>query len=268
MDGETFLLPLYTTRILPTVGPVTAITSSANGACNALTLEAHRSTRTLSFAASLAASRAIDFAPTEGAIPRTDTQLDPYNLRYDKGLSSLNFPYRLIAQATYHSHLETPSRPLRQLASGWTLSPIFLRRSGAPYSLTLSGGPYLTGGSESLNGSGGALYLPTIGRNTLQLPPATTIDLRLARTLTVHETIHLHAVAEAYNLANHVNISGVTQRAYLVGDAVAGVIPLVFQNAANIAAEGVNTRPFGTYTDSGTSEARARALLFGLRIEF
>ena len=268
MDGETFLLPLYTTRILPSVGPVTAITSSANGTYNGLTLEAHRTTRTLSFVATATASRAIDFAPNEGAIPRISTQLDPYNLRYDKGLSSLNFPYRLLVQATYHSHLETPNRPLRKLANGWTISPIFLRRSGAPYSLTLSGGPYLTGGSESLNGSGGALYLPTVGRNTLQLPPATTINLRLARTLTFHETIHLHAVAEAYNLANHVNISGVTQRAYLVGDPVSGITPLVFQNAANIAAEGVNTRPFGTYTDSGTSETRARALLVGLRLEF
>ena len=274
MGGETFALPLYTARLTPTVGPVTAITSTANATYHALTVEARRASQTLSFTTSLTWSRAIDDNPTQGAIPRQNNQLDPFTNRYDKGLSTLNFPFRFVATATLRPRLETPNRPLRLAANGWALTPIFLRRSGSPYTYTLFGGTYLPGGHESLNGSGGALYLPTVGRNTLHLPTATTLDLRLARAIRLHESLVLTATAEAYNLANHINIAGVTQRAYLVGDLnslgtpAAPITPLTYQDAPTIAAEGLNSRPFGTYTDSGTSTSRSRQLQFTLRLEF
>ena len=270
MDGETFLLPLYTARIAP---------HHRTRHRHHLQRQRHlprphprspphhphpllRRQRTPPPAPSTSPQpKAPSPAPTPNSTPTTSATT--------KASPAFNFPYRLLAHATWQPNFETSNRPLSAFANGWDHLPHLpppqrssLTRSPSPV------GPYLSGGSESLNGSGGALYLPTVGRNTLRLPPATTIDLRLARTLTFHETIRLHAIAEAYNLANHVNLSGVTQRAYLVGDPVSGITPLVFQNAANIAAEGVNTRPFGTYTDSGTSETRARALLFGLRLEF
>ncbi|RXH58361.1 TonB-dependent receptor [Granulicella sibirica] len=274
MDGETFALPLYTARLTPTVGPVTAITSTANATYHALTVEARRASQTFSFITSLTWSRAIDDNPTQGAIPRQNNQLDPFTNRYDKGLSTLNFPFRFVATATLRPRLTTPNRTLRLALNGWALTPIFLRRSGSPYTYTLFGGTYLPGGHESLNGSGGALYLPTVGRNTLQLPTATTLDLRLARAVRLCESLILTASAEAYNLANHVNIAGVTQRAYLVGDLnslgtpAAPITPLTYQDAPTIAAEGITSRPFGSYTDSGTSTSRSRQLQFTLRLEF
>jgi hypothetical protein len=73
---------------------------------------------------------------------------------------------------------------------------------------------------------------------------------------------------EAFNLGNRVNYSGVTQRAFLVGAAVNGITPLVFQDAAAVAAEGLNARPFGTYTAAGTDLARERRIQVGLRVEF
>jgi hypothetical protein len=267
-DGETFVLPLYTTRLTSTVGPVTAITSTADAIYHGATLEFRRSTRTLSFFSLFTWSRATDFNPSQGAIPRTTTHLDPFNPRYDKALSDLNFPFRFTLNAAWQPHLTAASHELRAIANGWTLTPILLVRSGSPYSLTLSGGTRLPGGSESINGSGGALYLPTVGRNTLRLPPTTNLDLRLARTLRLRESLRLSLSAEAYNLDNHVNIAGITQRAYLAGTTVAGVTPLVFQNAAAIATEGLNTRPFGAFTDAGSSQARARELQFGLRLDF
>jgi hypothetical protein len=60
----------------------------------------------------------------------------------------------------------------------------------------------------------------------------------------------------------------VTQRAFLVGTAVAGVTPLVFQDAAAVATEGLNVLPFGAYTAAGTSQARERQVQIGLRLEF
>ena len=74
-------------------------------------------------------------------------------------------------------------------------------------------------------------------------------------------------------MTNHVNISGVTQRAFLVavpgtGTAAAGVTPLVFQDAAAVATEGLNVLPFGAYTAAGTNQARERQIQLGVRLEF
>ena len=126
----------------------------------------------------------------------------------------------------------------------------------------------LPGGHESLNGSGGALYLPTVGRNTLRLPALENLDLRAARGWRVGRGVQMRATAEAFNLLNRLNISSVTQRAYLVGTAVSGVTPLVFQNAAAIAAEGLNSQPFGTPTAASSSLARERQIQFGLQVWF
>ena len=43
-------------------------------------------------------SKAIDFGQSAGAVPRTNGQFDPFTVRYDKGLSALNFPHRVGRQ--------------------------------------------------------------------------------------------------------------------------------------------------------------------------
>ena len=72
-------------------------------------------------------------------------------------------------------------------------------RAGRPYSFDLSGGPRLPGGQESLNGSGGALYLPTVGRNTLRLPASVNLDLRANRNLRLTRGLELRFSVEAFN---------------------------------------------------------------------
>ncbi len=69
-------------------------------------------------------------------------------------------------------------------------------------------------------------------------------------------------------MLNHLNYSGIQQRAFLVGTPVNGITPLVFQNAATVASEGLNVQPFGTYTAAGTSQARERQVQFGVKVEF
>jgi hypothetical protein len=67
---------------------------------------------------------------------------------------------------------------------------------------------------------------------------------------------------------NHVNYSGITQRAYIAGTPLNGVTPLVFQDAAAVATEGLNVQPFGTYTAAGINETRERQLQLGVKLEF
>jgi hypothetical protein len=268
-DGETFVLPLYTSRVTPSFGPVTDIVSDVNGSYNGLTLGADsREGRTLQVRAEYSWSKAIDFGQNQSAIPRTNGQLDPFTNGYDKGLSSLNYPWALRAQAAWTPVVHRGEEWIRRAANGWGLALIVAARSGRPYSLDLSGGTDLAGGHESLNGSGGALYLPSVGRNTMRLPASVTVDLRAARGFRVGSRMRALTSVEAFNLLNHMNVSSVQQRAYLVGTPVAGVTPLVFQNAANIAAEGLNTQPFGTPTSAATSLTRERQVQLSLRVEF
>jgi len=248
---------------------VTDILSDVNATYHGVTLDAaSQAGATLRARGSFTWSKAIDFGQNQSAIPRTNGRLDPFTSGYDKGLSSLNYPFALRADAAWTPTLRSDRAWLRRSANGWDLVPILVARSGRPYSYDLSGGTYLAGGHESLNGSGGALYLPTVGRNTLRLPATITTDLRVRRAFAVRASARMQLSAEAFNLFNHRNVSSVEHRAFLVGTAVGGVTPLVFQSAAEISAEGLNTQAFGTPTAAATSLARERQLQFGARFEF
>ena len=294
-DSETFAVPVYTARVDPSFGPVTDLVSNANASYHGMTLEARRGIgsgrdgysgvgRGLDFRVAWTWSKAIDFGQSAGAVPRTNGQFDPFTVRYDKGLSALNFPHRVVATIVWSPHLNsnggsgiaaTAERAVWRLTNGWSAAWIFSESSGRGYSFDIYGGTRLAGGHESINGSGGSVVLPTVGRNTLRLPDSANLDMRLSRTFRIREGLRLRAAAEAFNLTNRLNYSGITQRAFLVGTPVPlngttgpEVTPLVFQNAATVATEGLNVQPFGAYTAAGTSQARERQLQLGLRLEF
>ena len=287
-DGETFAVPVYSARVTPSFGPVTDLVSNANASYHGLTLEARRgmgsfqsgyggAERGLDFRVAWTWSKAIDFGQSAGAVPRTNGQFDPFTVRYDKGLSALNFPHRVVATIVWSPQLSgnggsgvsaTAERAVGRLADGWSMAWIFSESSGRGYSYDIFGGTRLPGGRESINGSGGSVVLPTVGRNTLRLPDSVNLDIRLSRTFRLGEGLRLRASAEAFNLTNRPNYSGITQRAFLVDPAVNGVTPLVFQDAATVATEGLNVQPFGAYTAAATSQARERQLQLGLRLEF
>ncbi len=268
-DGETFALPVYTARVTPSFGPVTDVLSNVNATYHALVAEAEsRPSARLTVRAGYTWSKAIDDGANQSATPRTDGQLDPFTNGYDKGLSALNYAWAFHGAAVWEPQVRSAERWLREALNGWQVSPILVAHAGRPYSFDLSGGTRLTGGHESLNGSGGALYLPTVGRNTLRLPALVTLDLRAARSFRVGRGMQVRATAEAFNLLNRLNISSVTQRAFLVGTAVNGVTPLVFQNASAIAAEGLNTQAFGTPTAASSGLARERQIQFGVQVWF
>jgi hypothetical protein len=189
-DGEMFSVPVYSQRVDASYGPVTDLVSDANASYNALVIEARRrSVGGLEFRASWTWSKAIDFGESNGAAPRTNGQFDPFDLRYDKGLSALNYPHKLVASAVWEPKVSSGRRWLRVAGSGWAVAPLFTERSGRPYSFNIYGGKRLAGGHQSINGSGGAVYLPTVGRNTLRLPDAANLDLRVSRTLRATETV-------------------------------------------------------------------------------
>ena len=267
--AKQFVLPLYTARLTPSFGPVTDLISSVNATYHGLTFEAaSRPVSTLQLRTDFSWSKALDFGQAQSATPRTNGQFDPFTNGYDKGLSSLNYPWAFHATVLWSPQVSAGPYWLRQTANRWQFAPIVIARAGRPYSFDISGGTYLPGGHESINGSGGALYLPTVGRNTLRLPSTARIDLRAERAFRAGSRFQVRAAAEAFNLLNHRNISSVTQRAYLVGTPANGITPLDFQNAAAIAAEGLNTQPFATPTSAATALSQERQVQFSLHLQF
>jgi len=230
----------------------------------------------LEFRGSYTFSRSIDFAPQGSATPSLDGQFDPFRNGYDKGLSNQQFPQKFAGTMALPLHERRGPKAVRLALDGWRVSAIGTATSGAPYSYKILGGTYLSGGHESINGSGGATYLPTVGRNTLRLAPRGKVDLRLGREIKLDHGMHLNAFAQAFNLFNAENISSVETRAFLLGTAATignstatGPTPLVFQDAAAIATEGLTTEvPFGTANSSTTGTSKERQIELALRLQF
>jgi hypothetical protein len=269
-SGQTFAVPLYTARRSTAFGPISALVSNANATYHSFNAEARFHTRGLQLRGSYTFARAIDYGPQLSATPRENGQFDPFTDGYDKSLSSLDVRHRFSGDLLLRSSLHSHSEFLRRSLSGWQLATIASAGSGAPYSYAIFGGTALSGGRDTLNGSGGATYLPTIGRNILRLPMRSRVDLRAGRSFALHEHVRLNAFAESFNLLNTQSLSRVETRAFLVGTPpITGApTPLIFQDAATVAAEGITTVPFGTPTSSTAGLSRERQLQFGLRLEF
>jgi hypothetical protein len=269
VNGETFVVPLYTQRPLTAYGPVTALLSDANATFHSGTLEVElKNWNGLAARGSYTFSRSIDYAPQVSGTPQVSSQFDPFSNGYDKGLSTLNFPQRFAGDLVWRVTLRSGPAWLRRSVDGWRLSSIATAGSGAPYSYEISGGTYLAGGDETINGSGGATYLPTVGRNTLRLAVRGNVDAKAEREFKGPRGVRFSGFIESFNLLNERNLTHVETRAFLPGTAVNGVIPLVFQDAATIAAEGLTTPAFGQAISSTSGVSRERQMELGFRVEF
>lgn len=269
--GDVFHVPLYTARKTSAFGPVTAILSDGNGTYHAVALMLqHQTPRTLTLRTSWTYSKSLDTVRTGPTASNENAHFDPYSPLYDRAPSNFDHRHRVTMLAVWQPHVGTTNAFLRSMGNGWSLSPVLLLQSGRPYSYNLSGGSSLPGGRESLNNSGGANYLPSVGRNTQRLPWTENVDLSLSRAFAItHDRAHLRLMVQAYNLLNHVNVTTVEQRAFLVGSAGAdGVVPLTFQDAATVTAEGITGKPFGMASQSANSPTRERRLQAGLRFEW
>jgi len=267
-DGDVFSIPFYTERVSQDFGPVTAILSNASASYHALVAQAqHRLRGGVQFRASWTYAKMLDYGQNHSAAPQQDAQFDPFEVRYDRAASTLDRRHKVSASGLWEPafHLD---RSTARLANGWVLASSFSAVSGRPYSYEILGGSELDAGRETINGSGGARYLPTVGRNTQRLPWVEVVDLRLSRRFHLAEAMHARVYADGFNLLNHVNYTGVQQRAFLTGTAVNGVTPLVFQDAAAIATEGLQTRPFGDFDSANAANARERRVQFGARLEW
>jgi outer membrane receptor protein involved in Fe transport len=232
----------------------------------------HRVSYYFSVDANYAWSHALDYGENNTTGASATALLDPTNLRLDYGNSNQNIPNRLVIFGV----LDSPWRvhgPLGYLANDFELSPDFQAQTGLPYSVNINGSSSTlavspTGPSESIistssfNGSGGADRLPVFNRNAFQQPKTYVVDLRASKRVTLRERYALEFFGEAFNLANHQNVTSVNATAYTVSNTTV--------NGAHVNELLPYSTPFSqvTATNNSNFAYNVRQLQLGLRLKF
>ena len=278
-DGTTITANAYFATANPNKRPnpnfssITDIFSGVTSDYQALVAEyKHRMSHNLSFDANYTWSHALDYGENNTTGASATALLDPTNIKLDYGNSNQNVPSRLViySVATSPWHVRGP---LGYLANDFEIAPDFQTQSGLPYSMGISGSSsklYTTPGSaaaqsiistSSFNGSGGANRVPGFNRNNFTYPKTWFVDLRVSKRIVVRERYKLEYLAEAFNLTNHQNVTGVGTTAYTVSQDTANHVNNLVPYTAT---------PFGaiTSTDNSNFAYNVRQLQMALRLTF
>ena len=277
--GTSFTQRVYSNR---TVGGTpntlnqayTAITdylSNANSSYHGFSMDiTNRQFKFVTFDANYTWAHALDYNVNAVTTGGTNNYLDPFaNGRSNYGNSSINIRHRAVGWAIINIPGLKRTDLLSQLTNGFSIKPLVQIQSGLPFSYSISSGsptaqctaavnptclqPYSTG----IAGTGVSSYIPFFGRNTLTQPRNIVVDLRLQKDFRLRESTSLQFLAEAFNLANHQNITGVNTGAFtLANNTLTSVNP---------------TSNFGLASTSGVNSNYAyqvRQLQFGVRMLF
>jgi Carboxypeptidase regulatory-like domain/TonB dependent receptor len=204
-------------------GAITAVQSNVNSNYHALSVELQkRANKLLSFDALYTWSHALDFNQNASTSASTNNWYDPLgNGRLNYANSNFNIPHRIVTWALLNLPGVSEGSSWKYLANGWSLKPLLQAQSGLPYSVTVGG----TTPSQCYvktclqpwgSGLGGTsvTYIPQVGRNTFQYPWTIVADLRVQKDFLFAEKYNLQLMAEAFNLPNHQNITGLSTQGY------------------------------------------------------
>ncbi len=108
---------------------------------------------------------------------------------------------------------------MKVFTNDWSINPVFQMQNGLPYSAVIgSGSTAISAYSSGLNGAG-QTWIPFIGRNTYKQSRVIVLDVRLEKQIPItvgDKTYKLQLMGEAFNLANHQNVTGITTSAYVL----------------------------------------------------
>lgn len=180
----------------------------------------------LSFLVSYTYAKAIDSGSMIDEQPR-----DIYNMTLDKGRASFDIRQRAVISGTYILPFGRGRKYLTggaagAIAGGWQVNAILSLRSGFPFSVTANGDVCNCGASGQLAQQVGdprsgfeqsrlqwfntaAFAQPargafgSSGRNILDGPRETTLDLSVFRNIRLHERWQLQLRGEFFNMPNH-----------------------------------------------------------------
>jgi hypothetical protein len=125
--------------------------------------------------------------------------IDNFNIWQDYGRSDDDQRHRLVIDGAIHSPLSKGSTTWEKLSHGFSLNALFQYYSPLPFNIT-TGATTVQGTSArpTING----VY---IHRNAGEGFDFVTLGARVSRAFALSEHLRLTALAEGFNLTNHVN---------------------------------------------------------------
>jgi Carboxypeptidase regulatory-like domain/TonB-dependent Receptor Plug Domain/TonB dependent receptor len=260
-NGFVYTTTLFTgaTRKNPLYGDILDIASNVNSSYNALSVQLNRRfSQGFSFLTNYTWAHALDFNPYIGTGVPTFDIFDPTDLKKEYGNSSLDVRQRFVFAAVYQPMFNTHGW-LKYAAEGWRIAPIVQAQTGLPYTPTVSGSA--PGGAfKGINGTGSSAdRIDILGRNQVTMPKTAVVDLRVGKNFTLPgahlDRFRLELFAEAFNLMNHQNITGVSHGAYSISTGATNTLNFV-QN-------------YGTYNNSNSNTVYSqRQMQLSARLHF
>ena len=220
------------TRPNPNYGSMTDIFSGVSSNYNAVVLQLNRRmTNHLQLLASYTWAHALDYGQNGSTFSDTNDLLVPTNIHAEYGNSIFDVRNRLVVSAVAESPWHVNGWA-GYLANDWQLAPIYSSQSGLPYSLVTSGTPpqiittstdpvtgnvtttTYSGLGSGVNASGGRAGIDEVGRNTFRMKRTIDMDMRLSKKVKFSERFSAELLAEAFNIFNHQNVTGVNNTGY------------------------------------------------------
>jgi outer membrane receptor protein involved in Fe transport len=215
--GTTFTYQRFGTRRFTSFGRISQFESTGNSIYNGLTVQVtKRFAQNFQMLASYTYSHAIDDAPDATSVVPGNAGDDakmvqnPLNIRDDRASSLNDVRNRFVISGIwevggYAKGLQ--SEVTRALLSGWSLSAILTAEDGRPYSAFVG---------ADLNNDGNRFTdrVPGLGRNTFVGPGFLSFDPRITREIRFRESARIQLIAEAFNVFNRANFTGVTTTFY------------------------------------------------------
>ncbi len=282
----------YQSRPNAAYGATTDIFSGVNSNYEGFVAQfSHRLTHGLQINANYTWSHALDYGENNTTFSNTNSLFDPFNVRAEYGNSNQNIPNRIVAYAVYN----TPSKyrgVLGYLLNNYEISPSVSAQNGAPYTggvtgtfnnvvldngqrvvstAPVSGVSVLSGStSAGINGSGGTARLPNLDRNTFTFRREMLADLRISKRFRIRDRVDAELLAESFNLANHLNQTGVGSMSaygYTAGTVANGVV-----TSANTLTSNATFGVFNPSTFTGNANNNfiytPRQIQLGARLQF
>jgi hypothetical protein len=259
-NGQTFTLPLYTRGNTALPFSILEEQSSVKSEYNAMILQANRRfTNGLQFQASYTLAKSTDTGQNSLITTSIFNQpVDIFDRSYDKGPSTFDVRHKLVVSAVYAPtfYKGSDNSFYGYLLNGWSIAPIYVYYSGAPFSAVVSG--------SALNGSNGDNRFTQLPRNSFRLPSIKNMDLRISKRFKFTERYSLEALAEAFNLFNRTQVFGESTTLYTPATNCANTNGIVTNNPNGLCF----TPAFGSVTTTDSNKYRERQIQFAVRFQF
>lgn len=280
--GGSFTVPTYGTLARPNLSfnQITKIANTVDSDYNAVVLQvSRRMSRGLQFQSSYTYSKATDNGQNSQTFSTSNNALDPNNPKGEFGLSNFDTTHKFIFAGLWQPNFfkDSGNKAAHYILDDWTLAPIVNLSSGFVYTGTIGGS--LPSSTSTAGGAGNCLNTHSTGincaapginrpanveKNTFRAPARYTTDFRVSRLFHPTEKTGFEFIAEAFNLFNHPNVSGMNSGQYNVGTCTGATAP-----TNNLSCTLTNNATFGTPSskDGGTN-LRERQIQFALKFTF